>query len=248
VVKQTICWILLALSISSLNIFTSLLSYANINAPPGAPGIPHRWAPALKQAIGTAYEKNTAHSPVWFTVAQGILTEVYYPHIDQAQIGDLQFLVTDGVGYFSEQKRDTVSEVNFTQDGASVLISGRERAGHYSFEQAIITDSLAPVVRIKTTLKWNHPGLRAFILFKPAINNTGAQNLGWVNRNGLFATKKEVISNNWRHNNSEVYTALMASVPWVATSVGYVGFSDGWQDLSRHFRLTEFWQEAGPAT
>ncbi|MEK6706049.1 MAG: hypothetical protein AABZ06_09690, partial [Bdellovibrionota bacterium] len=45
----------------------------------GAPGLPHRWAPALKQAIGTAYEPSTAASPVWFTISEGIISEVFYP-------------------------------------------------------------------------------------------------------------------------------------------------------------------------
>jgi len=45
-----------------------------------------------KAGIGTAY--STA-SRVWYTVAAGILTEVYYPTIDMPQLRDLQFLVSD---------------------------------------------------------------------------------------------------------------------------------------------------------
>ena len=32
--------------------------------------------------------------------------------------------------------------------------------------------------------------------------------------------------------------ALGCSAPFLARSVGFVGFSDGWQDLQRHFELT----------
>src|SRR6185437_12640074 len=85
-----------ALSVLFVLVATTLASAD----PAGAPGIPHLWAPADKEAIGTAYESSTASSPVWFTVAQGILSEVFYPTVDLAQIGDLQFLVSDGTSFF----------------------------------------------------------------------------------------------------------------------------------------------------
>src|SRR3989442_5452329 len=32
--------------------------------------------------------------------------------------------------------------------------------------------------------------------------------------------------------------AFACSVPWRKMAVGFVGFSDGWQDLSQHFQMT----------
>lgn len=222
-------------------------AYAASSEPAGSPGIPHRWAPALKQAVGTAYERTEAKSPVWFTVAEGILTEVFYPYIDQTQVGDLQFIVTDGKSFFSEQKRDTVSTVKYADDGATVLISGRDRTGRYSFEQAIVTDVASPVVRIKTSFQWHQPGLRVHVLFKPAINNTGSGNIGHADHQALYATKKSArarVLNGRKFD--DVFAALTPSVPFTKTSVGYVGFSDGWQDLNKNFQLTETWKDAGP--
>ena len=43
---------------------------------------------------------------VWFTIGQGVLTEVYYPTIDRPQMRDLEFLFSDGNGLFLEEKRD----------------------------------------------------------------------------------------------------------------------------------------------
>ena len=216
--------------------------------PGGAPGLPHRWAPAMKQAIGTAYEASTASSPVWFTLAQGILTEVFYPSPDQVQVGDLQFLVTDGHGFFSDQKGDCTSQVNYLDEGMTVVVTGQEKMGRYSYEQEIVADSAAPVVRIKTTFHWNQPGLRLFTLFKPAINNTGAQNLASASEDGLFATKN--VSPNRSGSNvrssSQVYAALVPSIPFVSVSTGYVGYSDGFQDLSKNFHITVTDRQAGP--
>ena len=202
---------------------------------PGAPGIPHHWAPALKQAVGTSYESKGAQSPLWFTVAEGIVTEVFYPTVDTAQVGDLQFIVTDGKKFFSEQKRHTSPHVTYENEGLTVLVTGADPSGYYSYEQRIVTDSSAPVLRIRTVFHWNVPGLRLHVLFKPALGNSGQDGFGQATNEGLFA-----------YRGDEIHAALTSSLPWASSSAGYVGYSDGWQDLSRHFRLTDTYPDAGP--
>ena len=51
------------------------LNFAQTLAP-GGPGKDAYWSTAGKQAIGTSTSLN---SKVWFTLAQGVMTEVYYP-------------------------------------------------------------------------------------------------------------------------------------------------------------------------
>jgi hypothetical protein len=43
---------------------------------PGAPGMDSHWPGAAKNGFGTA---NTLRSKVWFTLNDGVMTEVYYP-------------------------------------------------------------------------------------------------------------------------------------------------------------------------
>lgn len=69
---------------------------------PGWPGIPPRWTSSAKSGIGTALNQ---HSKVWFTLSHGILNEIYFPRVDQACTRDMGFLVTDGLEFFSEEKR-----------------------------------------------------------------------------------------------------------------------------------------------
>lgn len=68
----------------------------------GAPGLPATWATARKQAVGTALSER---SRVWFTVAEGVLTEVYYPSVDCPNQRDLQLLITDGGELFQVARR-----------------------------------------------------------------------------------------------------------------------------------------------
>jgi glucoamylase len=228
-----------------LLIFTFIISFFGAGFsfadPSGAPGIAHRWDSAQKQAVGTAYEgPGAASSPVWFTLAQGILTEVFYPSPDQAQVGDLEFLVSDGESFFSDQKGDTISTVSYLDEGMTVVVSGKEKQGRYSFQQEIITDPAAPVVRVRTTFHWNQPGLSAFVLFKPTIGNSGAQNLGVASPGALFATQNNA------SDSAQTWAALVPSIPFKTVSSGYVGYTDGFQDISKNYRLTVVDQEAGP--
>ena len=55
----------------------------------GGPGDEPRWTGAAKDGVGTAHSMG---GRVWFTIGQGILTEVYYPTIDRPQMRDLEFL------------------------------------------------------------------------------------------------------------------------------------------------------------
>ena len=68
----------------------------------GWPGIEPKWTHGGKDGVGTAY---AASSRIWFTLWNGIITEVYYPTVDHPQIRDLQYLITDGKTFFQEEKR-----------------------------------------------------------------------------------------------------------------------------------------------
>ena len=60
---------------------------------PGAPGSESYFDLARKDCVGTA--RNTS-SRVWFTVADGVLSDTYWPNVDATNVHTLQYLVTDG--------------------------------------------------------------------------------------------------------------------------------------------------------
>jgi GH15 family glucan-1,4-alpha-glucosidase len=71
----------------------------NQNGAFGQPGIHPRWTHGGKDGIGTAY---AASSRIWFSLWNGIITEVYYPTVDRPQLRDLQYLITDGKSFFHD--------------------------------------------------------------------------------------------------------------------------------------------------
>jgi glucoamylase len=102
----------------------------NSPAATGAPGIAPRWSRSAKDAVCTAY---SSVSRVWFTVSAGILNEIYFPTIDQPQVRDLQFLITDGETFFHEERRNLESTTEYLdQRGLGVRIVSHSHDGRYS--------------------------------------------------------------------------------------------------------------------
>jgi len=81
---------------------------ASAQTAPGAPGAQSFFDLARKDCVGTA--RNTT-SKVWFTVADGVLSDVYWPNVDATNVHTLQYLVTDGHTFTDLQTRDMTYSV-----------------------------------------------------------------------------------------------------------------------------------------
>src|SRR6267142_7267403 len=104
---------------------------------PGGPGLPPRWTRGAKEAVGTAYSSS---SHVWYTVAAGVLTEIFYPTIDTPQIRDLQFLVTDGHTCFHDERRNTRSQIDCLDEASlGFTIVNKAENGTYSLRKTVIS-------------------------------------------------------------------------------------------------------------
>lgn len=204
---------------------------------PGKPGIDPRWTSSAKSGVGTSVSSG---SVVWFTLSHGILNEVYYRRIDQACTRDMGMIVTSGDDFFSEEKRDCLSKTTWLDDGVpGFKLINTCRQDRYRIEKEIITDPHRNTLLQRTRFVPKHGSLSDYhlhVLLAPHLGNHGFGNTAWVGeQNGvpvLFA----------RRDGSAL--ALICSVPWLNCSAGYVGSSDGWQDLRAHKRMTWFYARA----
>jgi len=76
---------------------------------PGGPGAQSYLDEARNDCFGTA--RNTT-SKVWFTVANGVLSDVYYPSIESSDVKTVQFIITDGKTFANLQERDMTYTVS----------------------------------------------------------------------------------------------------------------------------------------
>ncbi len=198
---------------------------------PGAPGIRARWTSSAKTGVGTALG-NKSH--VWFTLSHGIFNEIYYPRIDQACVRDMGLIVTDGADFFSEEKIDADCEVHWLAEGVPAFrLVNTCRAGRYRVEKQVVTDPQRNTVLQRIEFKaaqGNLSDYRLHVLLAPHLGNHGDGNNAWLDEYEglplLFAQRDGYA------------LALACSAPFLKRSVGYVGSSDGWQDLKAHKQMT----------
>ncbi len=202
---------------------------------PGWPGIEARWTSSAKTGVGCAL---SPVSRVWFTVSHGILNEVYYPRVDQACIRDFGLIVTDGASFFAEEKRDCTSETNALEDGVPAFeVVSTHIGGRFRLTKCIVADPRHDVVLQQIQLEvLEGPPLRLFALLAPHLVNGGAHNTAWIDEykgsRMLFA------------EGGGTRLAFATDPPFATASVGFVGFSDGWQLLQKHGYLTETYDHA----
>ena len=64
-------------------------------------------------------------SKVWFTVAKGITSEVFYPRLDIPNMEDMQYVVTDG-STFVDLERDATSHADLDAGGKRARVHRHE--------------------------------------------------------------------------------------------------------------------------
>jgi len=203
---------------------------------PTGPGVEPRWTSSAKSGVGTALD---GRSHVWFTISHGIIDEVYYPRVDQANTRDLGLLVSAD-GFFSEEKRDAASVVHLIAPGVpGYRLVNSCSQGRYVIEKTVITDPERDVLMMRTrfrALQGKVDDYRIFALLAPHVCNQGYGNDGWWEMykgvSMLFARRQEVA------------LALACDAGWRATSCGFVGVNDGWRQVKSSGFLNEPSHEA----
>jgi len=209
----------------------------SIRYAPGWPGIPPRWTSSAKTGVGTALNQ---HSKVWFTISHGILNEIYFPRVDQACTRDMGFIVTSGRDFFSEEKRHCAFENRPCEPGIPAYeLINTCNSGRYRIHKEVFTDPYRHVVMQKVrfeALVGTLADYRLYALLSPHLANWGKGNTGWTgDYKGvpMFFAERDGVA-----------LSLASSTPWAKMSVGFVGASDGWQDLSEHFQMEWIYDRA----
>jgi glucoamylase len=195
------------------------------------------WASARKDMVGTSL----GSSRLWFTVAEGIVTEVYWPRIDIPQIKDLGFIIADDRGFWVELRR--LGHYSVSLPGVGVpAVEITHHHPRFTFTLQVCPSQRRDVLLLRYTLEGDET-LRPYALLASRIGADHDNNMAWVARHrgrtvlwaeqGLFGLSLSAV------------TADGADA-WGRCSVGCLEESDGWQDFSRHGRMTWEYDSAGP--
>src|SRR6266849_4442170 len=142
---------------------------------PGAPGALPTWTPGSKEAVGTAA---SADSHVWFTLEGGILTEVYYPRLDTADVRTLEFAVGDGNKTWIDS-RDLLHSIGRINESALTFRqTSRDPEGHFALTKTYITDPRRDALLIDVAFS-GPPSGSLYVLYDPSLKNSGYGDTGF---------------------------------------------------------------------
>jgi glucan 1,4-alpha-glucosidase len=148
--------------------------------PPGAPDGPgalSHFGLARKDCLGTA--RNTT-SKVWYTVANGVLSDVYYPTIDNTNVETLQYVVTDGSTFTDLQTRDMTYTVEAERNsgGMACTVTATAKSGKYRIETDYVTDPARNTVLMHVKFRPTVGGLQLYVRIDPTVNGNGGGGTG----------------------------------------------------------------------
>ncbi|HEY1275228.1 MAG TPA: hypothetical protein VGF25_09975, partial [Thermoleophilaceae bacterium] len=118
---------------------------------PDGPGALSHYDLARKDCVGTARNRR---SKVWFTVADGVLSDVYFPTNDNTNNETLQYIVTDGSTFTDLQTRDMTYTVRALDDRAlTCRVTSTAKSGRYRIVTDYVTDPDRATVLMRSRLE-----------------------------------------------------------------------------------------------
>ncbi|MBI3962339.1 MAG: glucan 1,4-alpha-glucosidase [Deinococcus sp.] len=204
-------------------------------AAPGRTAPSGPWTSGAKEGVGTAYTYDAPgpQSRVWFTLANGAVTDVLYPTVEQGNVRELTYLVSDGRS-FVHREADLERQVAYIDRRAlAYRITLTDPAGRYRLVKEVLTDPAADVLLVDTSFQvlQRVPGdYQLYAYLTPRLQNGGRDDVGGIDLEQMVVYAAD----------DDVHLALAANVPWLRASVGYSPFgipcrvpdaSDGLADL-----------------
>jgi len=256
-VSLSLCLALVTLlpisSAGARNLSTLLASPA-----PDGPGALSHFDLARKDCVGTASNQS---SKVWFTVANGVLSDVYYPTIDNTNVETLQYIVTDGSTFTDLQTRDTTYTVQALDSRAlDCRVTSTAKSGKYRIITDYFTDPAHNTLVMRThfqPLVGDLSSYKLYVRYDPSINGNGGGgsgngggDTGTIDNSSGHAVPVALDTNTAsqavnRTYAVPVYSALDASSPFLQVSNGFAGASsNGLKQLDAGHSLTATYDQA----
>ncbi len=193
----------------------------------GGPGIAPTWCSSDKDFVTTAL----GAARLWATIGHGVIDEVYWPSTGEPQVRDFTFYLV-GESHFVDLKR--VRRYRLSTPGPALPAL---TITHYGDDYELVLDVQPDARRDAVLVRYRIQGpYRLVAILAPHLGSTGRDNRAWVDDGTGYAER------------GEFALCLSANAPFRQLSCGYVGYSDGWQDLHRHGRLTYDFSSASHGT
>ncbi|MGI8470056.1 MAG: glycoside hydrolase family 15 protein [Pyrinomonadaceae bacterium] len=205
----------------------------------GAPGKDAQWATAGKQAIGTSA---SLESKIWFTLAEGVMTEVYYPDVTTANVHLLQFIVVNPKTRRVETERDDANhEIKVLRpDSLTFQQTNSAKSGEWKITKTYTTDIERDSVLINVQLQTKNKNLNLYVYYDPSLGNRGMGDYASFkfatdDPKGFFTTEKAKPS---------VSSVIAFSSEISEQTNGFYQISDGLEQLKQNGKIVNRYDKA----
>ncbi|HEX6487264.1 MAG TPA: glycoside hydrolase family 15 protein [Candidatus Dormibacteraeota bacterium] len=184
---------------------------------PGGPGAPPSWGPGRKQGFGTSASRD---SRVWFTLADGALSEVFYPSVDHPLLHQMRFIAAAAGTPPIDAQADGAHTVRWLEPGIPSFVA-ETRHAEFALRTEYVTEPELDALLVSGTFAPELPDLALYVLLSPHLvpgsPGNDARVLGDRDPPVLVARQ------------GAHWVALMG--PFAQASVGFLNSSDVFVDL-----------------
>ncbi len=218
----------------------ALFGQATNTLAPGAPGLDAHWPSAAKNGFGTS---NTLASKVWFTLNNGVMTEVYYPRLDVPNVQSLQLIIVGGK--VETESEDTSHRLEVVDSHALTFRQiNQAKSGSYTITKTYVTDPERSTVLIEVEFD-SQTANKLYVYYDPSLNNSGLHDSAWSERDALLTVDGDkasalvsstgFASEDWFRNPKALRRSADREI-----SNGYLGTTDGLTELKRNWNRRGF--------
>ncbi|MEO8744950.1 MAG: glycoside hydrolase family 15 protein [Candidatus Dormiibacterota bacterium] len=126
---------------------------------PGGPGAPPMWGPGRKMAFGAAPGPK---SKLWYTLAEGSLSEVFFPFLDRVALHELRFFASAGGAPPVDDAMDGQHQVTWLSPGVPAFTVDSTHP-EYRLTKEFFTDPEENTLLIAATFTPELPDVRLYM-------------------------------------------------------------------------------------
>ncbi len=215
-----------------------------------------QWATAGKQGVGTAVNLT---SKVWFTLANGVMTEVYFPDVTVANTHLLQFVVVNPKTKKVEtEQTDAIHQIKVLRpDSLSFQQINTAKSGAWKITKTYTTDIERDSILIDVQFETKNKDLNLYVYYDPSLGNSGmgdkvysplGQMTAEIDRSQVQMDEKgrvrdktmkrsATFSSGLGAEDGEYATALVFSNNIEEFNNGYYGVNDGLEQLRKFGKI-----------
>src|SRR5450756_117414 len=199
---------------------------------PGGPGVPPMWGPGRKMAFGAA---PGPRSKLWYTLADGSLSEVFFPFLDRVALHELRFFASAGGAPPVDDAADGQHRITWLSPGVPAFTV--ESTHHeYRLTKEYFSDPEENALLIAATFTPELPDVRLYMQATAHWQPGTEGNFGQV----LDTHPPALLM-----RQQDVWICIVG--PFSRATIGYFQSSDLQVDLhDGDGRLTNLYDRAGP--